>query len=116
MTNGRNGDGNRSISQELNRGLKILVWLTVILYLALAGLGIVGYLDGAQRRADIEKLADSTHAALCVFVDDLERRVEGTEQFLEENPAGISGLSAIAIRESISSQRLTLEALKGLNC
>ena len=111
-----NGNGNTSISGELKKGLRTLTVATVVLYLALAGLGIIGYLDGVHRRAEITKVTLETHIALCTFVDDLRRRVATSEQFLLENPDGFPGLSDDVIRESIAGQRQTLQALKALNC
>ena len=111
-----NGPKNTSISGELSRGLRLLTVATVVLYLALATVGFVGYLDGARRRAEIAELADSTHSALCVFVDDLERRVETSQQFLKDNPDGIPGFSDEAIQTSIDNQLRTIDTLSGLGC
>jgi len=111
-----NGPKNTSISGELNRGLRVLTVATVVLYLVLATIGVVGYLDGAHRRAEIAELADKTHAALCVFVDDLERRVEISEQFLKDNPNGIPGISDETIQTSIDNQLRTIDTLSGLGC
>ena len=111
-----NGPKNTSISGELNRGLRVLTVATVVLYLVLATIGVVGYLDGAHRRAEIAKVALETHSALCVFVDDLERRVETSEQFLKDNPDGIPGISNETIQTSINNQLLTIDSLRGLGC
>jgi len=121
--NGRNGSKDVSISGELKRGLRTLVWATVFLYVALVVLGVIGFVDATSKRAELtkvataaDKVAEETHDALCTFKLDLERRVETTEQFLLDNPNGIPGLSEEAIETSISNQKQTIEALAILEC
>ena len=60
--------------------------------------------------------ASSTHSALCALKTDLVVRVQAGEDFLAEHPDGIPGLPASLIRNGISNQKKTIEALRGLEC
>jgi hypothetical protein len=60
--------------------------------------------------------ANKTTAALCVLRADLQSRVDTGQRFLDRHPRGIQGISASDIRGSISNQRQTVRALRGLSC
>lgn len=107
---------NETIGQDILRTLRRLVVATVVLYVALIGLFAVGYLNAQNQREALEVTANSTHDALCTFVDDLEARAEAAQQFLEANPNGIPGIPAAQIQQSIVSQLATLESLSELDC
>lgn len=89
----------------LRRALWMFVAMTLVLYVMVAALGLFVYTQAHQNKA-----------ALCALRTDLERRVAVSETFLEENPEGIPGISPAALRTSITNQRLTIQALSGLDC
>lgn len=101
---------------ELRKALKLLTAATIAVYIALAGLGVIGWIDASNKRTDIEQLAEETNTALCKFRAGLENQVAGSEDFLKENPQGIPGLSAEAIQASIDRQRTTIKSLSDLDC
>jgi hypothetical protein len=104
------------LQDELKRALRWLTVATVVLYVALAGVGLWGFVSANHQRDEIRGATDTINTALCAFVHDLERRVETSEAFLEANPQGVGELSAAVIRQSIANQRLTLVALEPLEC
>jgi hypothetical protein len=64
----------------------------------------------------VNALAARTTDSLCALRSDLERRVETSRQFLEENPHGIPGITPAYLRTSIENQERTVEALSDLDC
>lgn len=60
--------------------------------------------------------AEQNTSALCALRHDLERRVEGGEQFLTDHPRGIPGIPAKTLRQSIDGQKRTIRALNRVNC
>ena len=94
-----------SIIVPVRNTLRWLVAATVVLYVALAGLGLWVYSE-----------ADSNGDALCALRADLEKRVESSQQFLIDHPDGIAGIPARTIREGIENQRRTIDALGDLSC
>lgn len=57
-----------------------------------------------------------TQQALCALREDIERRVEGSREFLRDHPEGIAGISASAIRVSLEGQERTVMVLASLDC
>jgi len=106
----------KTVQEALVARFRLLVAATVILYFALIGLGIYGYTTRSSDLARINEIAIENQTALCLFRENIEKQVEGSEQFLEDNPDGIPGLSAEAIQASIDRQKATLEALDILEC
>ena len=111
------------IQTDLRRALRWLTTATVVLYLALTGIGGYVYVVGtsqSQRLVDtaveLHEVATTNHAALCTLRRDLETRVEALREFLEDNPNGIPGLSPVAIRHRIEDLEQTLDALDILEC
>lgn len=100
----------------LQVALRRLTIATVAIYLALALVFIVGYVDAANRRAELTKVTLNTNNALCALRSDLEQRVEGSIQFLKDNPDGVPGISAKVIQQSIDNQTQTINALSQLHC
>ena len=105
-----------ALRDELKRTFRLLTVATVVLYLALAGLGLVGYIDATHRRAEIQEIALSTNTALCALRADLHRRVQNAVEFLEKNPEGFPGIPPAVIRQDIQSQRSAIDALKVIDC
>jgi hypothetical protein len=89
---------------------------TVALYLALALFGGVAWTVRAHDAARVNEIANTNQRALCAFRADVERRVITSEEFLEENPNGIPGISAAMIRQSLIAQRETVDALSVVEC
>ncbi len=54
--------------------------------------------------------------ALCALRHDSERRVQLAEEFLEENPEGIPGVSIDSLRRSTNNAKETVESLSSLKC
>lgn len=92
-------------ARDVKRWLKVLVTLTVVLYVALIGLVAYVY-DGANTNRD----------ALCALRADLEKRVESSRTFLLANPKGVSGIPASIVQEQIVNQERTITALAGISC
>jgi hypothetical protein len=109
-------DRHPDIAEELRAGIRHQTWATVTLFLLLAALGIVGYIDASNRRADLARESDRTNAALCTFVGDLQRRIKSSEDFLRDHPHGAFGFSAGTIRQGLENQRRTVMSLSGLGC
>lgn len=106
----------KTVENALSTALRRLMISTVVVYLALAGLGTFGWLISTEQRNDIREVATSTNTALCALRGDLEQRIANAEQFLKDNPDGIPGLSAEAIQTSIDGQQRTVDALGILQC
>lgn len=92
-------------ARELRRWLKILIVMTVLLYLILAGFGYVSWI-----------LSNRNTDALCSLRQDVERRIETSQQFLIDNPRGIPGIEPRVIRQQIQNNQRTVRALNSLNC
>ncbi len=56
---------------------------------------------------------ERAHRAICALNDDLERRIALTQQFLADHPNGTPGIPADVLRNSVSNQRQSLDALAG---
>jgi len=104
------------IARDLQRTLRILVAATVLLYLAMAGALVYVRHDSAQHRDALAREANRTRVALCTLRGDLERRVSTSREFLAANPNGIPGIPATTLKQSISNQQATVDALAALRC
>jgi hypothetical protein len=62
------------------------------------------------------KQSKDTNAALCTLRNDLQIRVNQTEEFLRENPDGLPGIPRAALDQSLTNQRNTIKALEQLEC
>jgi hypothetical protein len=102
--------------REITKALRWVEIATVILTVLMMALVILGYADSTSQRDAIKQTAAQSHTALCSFVADLEQRVESSEEFLDEHPNGIPGLSVEVIRTSLANQRQTIESLSDLKC
>jgi hypothetical protein len=104
------------VLEEILRVQQRMTRATVALYLVLALFGGVAWSVRASDTARVDEIASTNQAALCAFREDVERRVVSSEEFLEENPQGIPGISAAMIRRSLIAQRETVEALSVVEC
>lgn len=109
-------DDNETVGQDILKTLRRLVIATVILYVALAGLFVLGYVTVHNQRVELERTVDQTTTALCSLRGDLEARVRVSREFLEDNPNGIPGITPQVIRDSINGRLRTIEALESLAC
>lgn len=91
-----------STAQAVHRMLRTLIVLTVVLYVALTGMGIWVYSTSAISRD-----------ALCALRADLQARASSSQQFLDHQP---NGALAVAIRTSIDGQLRTIKALRNIPC
>lgn len=82
-----------------------MVVATALLYVTLLGAGGFAYLKG-----------ESVNDSLCALRSDLQVRVDSSEEFLEEHPNGIQGISRADIQQGIDNQERTIEALDDLSC
>lgn len=90
---------------EIKRSLNRLAVATVVLFLLVCGVAVYAYSEASKNKD-----------ALCTLRADLEKRVETSKDFLIENPEGIPGITAKAIRDGIKNQERTVAALSGLSC
>ncbi len=95
------------------KGLRLAVAAFLIsLVLVLAVAAISAYLLTHRANEGSE-----THSAICALVQDLESRTEQTKGFLLSHPEGIPGLATPAqLREQLTNQERTLNALGSLSC
>jgi hypothetical protein len=60
------------------------------------------------------------HEALCIFRDDLSRRIDASEQFIDEIKQGLRApfpsITTAELERSLASQKATLSALSDLKC
>jgi hypothetical protein len=101
---------------SLQTSLRILTATVAVVFLLIVAVGVFAWFEAAKQRRQLETVAVSTANALCVLRRDLEVRVENTQEFLDENPDGIPGISSAQIEMSIRNQQETIEALADLRC
>lgn len=70
----------------------------------------------ARQAADTKRQVAKLTAAQCSLRGDLEQRVTASQRFLAEHPAGIPGLPAATIQQTIAGQLRTIKSLSGLKC
>lgn len=88
----------RARARLVLRSLIVLAVATAVLY------GLVAYVAFANQRA------------LCTFRDDLITRIASSQKFLKDHPKGAFGFTPQQIRDGITNQRRTIDALDGLRC
>jgi len=105
-----------TVGTQIKKALRNLTIATITLYLVLAGLGFVAWLDSAKQRDEIQQVAVSTNHALCVLRQDLQTRIDSAKEFLVDHPEGFQGVSPAVLQQSIHNQEQTIEALSDLDC
>lgn len=111
-----NGNGNDMTQEELRTALRRLAVATVIVYVAVVALFVVGYVFSHNQRNAIAASVETTTTALCALRNDLEVRVAASKAFLVENPEGIPGIPPRQIQDGIDNQQRTINALAVLTC
>jgi len=101
-----------SIINPIKRTLHNLVIATVVIYI---GLLLVGGFT-LRESVNTSNESETTHTSLCTLRADLKTRVATSEELLRSNPAGIPGITAKAIKESLAGQLRTIKALSVLEC
>ena len=104
------------LMKTLDDSIKTLSRYTLALFLGLLLVFGLGLRSAYQQRDELHREVQRIDSALCEFVDDLERRIESSRDFLDRHPRGIEGISAKDIRRSIQNQRLTIRSLSELDC
>ncbi len=70
--------------------------------------------------AKYQSVASESHSALCAFKNDLTRRHDDGERYVEDVKSGkrelIPGITIADLERSLASQESTLEALVPLHC
>jgi hypothetical protein len=92
-------------AKELRRMLRILIGLTVVLYVIMFGIATYTYFQG-QRNTK----------ALCTIRDNAQNRVAQAQQFLQDHPNGIAGLTPDDLQRSINTSQATVKALEDVDC
>jgi hypothetical protein len=100
-------EGAAKLVKEIRRTLNALVIATVVLFIALGAVGAYSYF-----------VADQNRQAICNLKDDLEQRVQRSEDFVMEHPAAVKelGFTKAQIDKEILNQRRTLDALSAVTC
>jgi predicted negative regulator of RcsB-dependent stress response len=106
------------IARDLQHWLKLLVALTVCLYLIVIALVVWDIYNSSQKRHAIAQNQLKITSALCAVKSDLQQRIAGSESFLKSHPQGIPalGVSAASLRLTIEGQTATLKALAPVTC
>lgn len=109
--------------KEVRKILRRLVIATVIIYVALGSLFVIGWIVSSNQQEDLADQANKTQISLddlyssnCAFREDLKNRLRLSKQFLIDHPEGIPGLSNESINQSINGQERTIKALSTLIC
>lgn len=92
-------------AKELRRDLRILIALTVVLYIVVVGIAGYTYIQG-QRNTK----------ALCTIRANAADRVEQTQSFLQDHPNGFGGISPLDLRRSLATYQNTVRALQEVDC
>lgn len=100
------------MADDLQRGIRRLAALTVVLFVLLAGLGAYVYV----RLSDISDRGARAHTAVCVLRADEIARVAAARAFIAEHPGGFAGITVESLQQTINSQERTIAALAIADC
>lgn len=92
-------------AKELRRTLRILIGLTVVLYMIVLGIGGYAFIQGKRNTK-----------ALCTIRQNAADRADTAQQFLFDHPKGIPGVSVTDINRSINAYQATVRALDDVDC
>jgi hypothetical protein len=102
------------VGDQLQTALRRLTWATVLVYVVLSAIIVIGYITASHQREALEETAINVNGALCTLRNDLEQRADASQALLEDD--GIPGLSETVLRTSIRNLRETVDALNSLDC
>lgn len=122
---------NDEVVKRLEQQTRFMSWLVIaaIVFAMLTGLLMLGitmwntYRLG-QQSVTLRDVAVETHDALCALHDKEERGIQQTDEFLRDNPTGVTDargeviISREILERGQQQRRDTLEALRtaGLDC
>jgi hypothetical protein len=92
-------------AKELRRTLRILIGLTVVLYVVMFASAVYTY-----------RLGQKNTRALCTIRKNAADRVEQTQTFLQDHPNGVGGISVLDLRRSLTTYQNTVIALNDVDC
>lgn len=92
-------------SRELRNQLRVLIILTVLLYV---GFGILTWFTWSQSNTNTK--------ALCGIKQDAQAQVAEGRNFVKLHPNGIAGISAAQIQQSINDNIAKVNALNIVDC
>ena len=100
-------DDAQSIVRSIRKTLRGLVIATIVLFIAVGAVGVIGY-----------GLADKNREAVCNLKVDLERRVQASEEFALKHPDTLEkfGLTPAQVQKEINNQQRTIVALRVVPC
>lgn len=108
-----------TLTGRVTFGLCFLVAFCIAVTALLVWFGI----SQSHQAASIRDNALETHAALCAFKSDLERRHSEGVKYLREHPQGLVSertgevlITAAQFNQSLNNQKDTLDALAALDC
>jgi flagellar biogenesis protein FliO len=116
MNTSEEENGPVKVLNQILGAQKNMAKATVVLYFVLALFGGVAWTIRAHDVSRVNQIANRNQQALCAFRNDVVGRVATSEQFLQEHPNGIPGISPATIRTNLRAQRQTVEALSVLDC
>ena len=105
-------NGKSTVLEALDR----LKWWTVGLSVGLVLFVLVTFVVRSYDLHRVAENAQQNRIALCALRDDLHRRVDAAQRFLDNNPGSLPGIPPKEIRESIQNQRRTIAALRIIDC
>lgn len=94
-----------NVAEQLQRSLRVLMILTIALYIAFAGVVFWAWTQSNRNTK-----------ALCALRVDAQARVETNRLFLMANPEGIRGVSIEQLQRSTDNAVRTANALKIVHC
>ena len=103
----------------VTRTLNWIALATVILYIALAVIVVLVFLNARHTSNDIKasvRQNETARIGLCALRHDLQKRIESSESFLRDHPRGIPGVPSSLIRAGVRNQKQTLASLDAVKC
>lgn len=93
------------IATRLRRSLHRLVIATVVLYLAIFGIGYYVF-----------TVARNNSEGLCAFRNDIDARIASSKKYIKEHPRGSRAIPLSTVRVSLALSERTRSALKHVHC
>jgi hypothetical protein len=95
---------------------KIEMSFIAIVLAAFSILAVMGW--NIQKNRQLAQDGEQAHDAICNLRDDVRRRVDASQQLLDEHPNAkvIFAIPRSVIENSVKGQQATLDALSDLDC